>query len=279
MNNLYGTIITADTNGTPARVNGVACLTPATVDTAGVATTRQFTDYYLTGATYSVEDDSTGEVYVQFMDRSFTALTDVILLHRGVIVHVPASLIRVVGVRRAGKLRVTTGDAGFGVRVNNPASDIVVSFGMRFPAGVNGTTGPGGWVAAGNDATTIGGNYMVYNGFEPLGVGGDIVDVVATDIGTVNPANYFYLAVGFAGYSATGEYNTVEVARIVNNGTMSTSPVPVTPIAPYTYPAIFWMLSPAGVIANVGTPRITLKTRIKNMYQRRPGGTTALDFT
>jgi hypothetical protein len=123
---------------------------------------------------------------------------------------------------------------------------------------------------------------MAYNTFEQCGVGGEqLGEPHITDIGVLVPANYNYLAVGFINMAAGSVFSSVETQCIVSNGILiESSPKQANGhIAPYMYPAIFWFPSAAGIIANVGTPRVTLKTRLKNMYQRRQPMTAALDFT
>lgn len=234
--------------------------------------------FNLPGESYAVEYDSTGEVYVIFMDANGQDVSGPTLLVRGMSVIINAVKIRVYGIRRAGVIRITAGQNGARQLVSNSPSGFTETANLIYPIGTNGTTGPAGWTTIAHPAG-FANSYIAYNSLKSLdlsGVLGGPARRITTD--TVTPANYYAAQYGFVDMDTNGvpiryySYHDLIINAVQVGNTFAVD------AQTYWRPAIIWQLTAAGVAANAPTPGSTLITYTNYTY-KRVASQTRFDFS
>jgi hypothetical protein len=264
----------ADSDGSFAQLPGDFGRSPQ--NTPRLANVTPQTDYDLVGDQYAVEFDSTGEFYVEFLDKANNPVSGIVLLVRGMSVQITAARVRVVAIRRAGAMRLTAGSSGARMEMTNSPSGLTETFYLYYPPGTNSTTGPAGWVTIPHPAGLPGG-YLSYKP-SPIGIaavlGGSARRYLA---GNTTPSQWEAIQYGFADvvngtvvkYHAYYDQN--------NNGGIVGGTYSVDSQS-YWFPAIIWWLDTGGTGTSAVTPEITLHATSSYTY-KRTAGQTMFNFT
>ena len=271
MKHISNLFLIVDSSGAIARVqgdfDGSGYTQPRTVDLSpgfppdGVCK--------LTASVYTCEYDSTGEIYVRFLDQFNMPVTDVMLFCRGDTIEIDAFAIQVVGLRRSGVVKISGATEAAGPRIANSPSGLVDLVQQIYPAGTNGTTGPAGWTTITNPLHAANG-YISYNPAKQVGMSGVLQGSARRwESGNPTAANYNSLQFGFVDIQAGTllkfwPYYDRVVDVAANSGTYGVD------LQSHWYPAIAWGLSAAGVAANLGTTNIRLTSALSGGYKRNP---------
>ena len=267
MKSLSSVFITADTTGSLARIPGDYNI--ASYNTPRSPNLMSSNVFFLTGENYSIEYDSTAEIYVIFRNSFGTPTSDTVLLVRGMTVNIPANQIEVVGIRRSGTMRITAGTQAGKLELTNSPSGLADIFRQYWPAGSNGSTGPAGWTTT-PDYLGLPSSFIAYNPARTVDVagvfGGSARRLVS---GAVTAGNYYALQYGYADVQ-DGEVIRFwpYYDRVID--TAAVSGTYAVDVQAYWRPAIFWSLTPAGVTANTPTSDLQLINGSTYTFKRTP---------
>lgn len=231
----------------------------------------------LTGNVFTCEYDSTGEIYIKFLDQFNQPITDTILFVRGDTIEIDAYGLQVVGQRRSGIVKISAATEATGPRIANSPSGQGDTVQLIWPAGVNGSNGPAGWTTVANPFNAANG-YISYNPAKTLTLAG-VLQGGAQRWESANPTvgNYNELYFGFVDVQGGVVAKMWPYySRVVDTaGVGGTNAVDAQA---HWAPAIFWGLTAAGVVANTGTNNIKLFTTMTGIYKRNPNS-SVVDFT
>ena len=265
---LASIFIVADSTGAFAALAGDYSQTPNNTPRAPDLSAQ--TVFFLTGENYSVEYDSTGEIYVEFLNSQYQPLSDVVLLVRGMSVQIRANIVRVVGVRRAGAVRITAGSGGGELRLTNAPSGLSENLILKYPAGVDGTNGPAGWTTVAHPSGLPGAK-IAYGA--PLGISAVFGGSVRRfDAGAVTATSYNDLAYGFVDVQAGAILRYHDYYVFASNAAVTGSTFGVDTQAHWR-PAVIWIPTAAGIAANAATPQIYLQPITTYTFKRDPAKT------
>lgn len=223
----------------------------------------------LTGNVYTCEYDSTGEVYVRFLDQFNMPVTDTMLFCRGNTIEIDAYGIQVLGLRRSGIVKISAATEAAGPRVMNSPSGLVDLVQQIYPVGLSGSTGPAGWTTIANPLHSANG-YIAYNPAKQVGMSGVLQGSARRwESGNPTAANYNSLQFGFVDIQGGAlikfwPYYDRVIDVAANSGTYGVD------LQSHWFPAIAWGLTAAGVTANIGTTAIRITSALSGGYKRNP---------
>lgn len=233
----------------------------------------------LPGASYYCEPDSTGEVYVQFLDRDDLPLTGPVLLARGNRVNVMAAKFRVIGVRRSGAIKITAAVPGAGVEVFNNISAVGELVSMSYPV-VDFLAPTPGWTVFRPDLADnwVEAPFLAVKTGQEIGFSGELGGSARRHgTGTFTLANFTQLSYGFADIQNGALVKWWAYHDVVTNGANSGGTYP-TVVQSYWHPAVLAYRTSAGVTAGTAvTPVTRLAANLHYPYFRSPVD-TALVF-
>ncbi len=232
----------------------------------------------LPGASYYCEPDSTGEVYVQFLDRDNLELTGPVLLARGNRVNVMAAKFRVIGVRRSGAIKITAAVPGAGVEVFNNISAVGETVSMFYPS-IDVIKPSSGWTlfrVDSADNTDEQPRLLVHTNRQ-IGFSGELGGSArrwSTQLAT--NGNFYQLSYGFADVQNGVLVKYWNYYDLVTNGATSGGSY-ATVVQSYWRPAMYVHRTVAGVAASDSTTKyIRFSATLNYPYFRSPVDTSLI---
>ena len=233
----------------------------------------------LPGASYYCEPDSTGEVYVQFLDRDDTPVTGPVLLSRGNRVNVMASKVKVIGVRRSGAIKITAAIPGAGAEFFNNISAVGETVSLAYPS-VDIVNPGAGWTLFRVDSADNADEQprLVVRTDMEIGFAGELGGSARRwGSQSLTAGNFYQLSYGFADVQNGQLVKFWNYYDLVTNSAVSGGTYP-TVVQSYWHPAMYVHRTAAGVTASDNfTKYIRLSGTLNYPYFRSPVD-TALVF-